>query len=73
MALQADNGHFLYYEVNGDFRLTTKVKSKPQNRYDQAGLMVRLSSDTWLKTSVEYIPDGNSKLGVVVTNIELII
>lgn len=65
---QADNGHFLYYEVNGDFRLTTKVKSKPENRYDQAGLMVRFSSDTWLKTSVEYIPDGNSKLGVVVTN-----
>jgi regulation of enolase protein 1 (concanavalin A-like superfamily) len=65
---QADNGHFLYYEVNGDFRLTTKVKSKPENRYDQAGLMVRFSSDAWLKTSVEYIPDGNSKLGVVVTN-----
>lgn len=64
---QADNGHFLYYELNGDFRLTTKVKSKPKNRYDQAGLMVRYSNATWLKTSVEYIPDGNSKLGVVVT------
>ncbi|WP_459502419.1 DUF1349 domain-containing protein [Bacillus sp. C1] len=65
---QVDNGHFLYYELNGDFRLITKVTSKPKNRYDQAGLMVRFSKDTWLKTSVEYIPDGNSKLGVVVTN-----
>ncbi|KWW22048.1 hypothetical protein AS888_04690 [Peribacillus simplex] len=65
---QADNGHFLYLEVNGDFRLTTKVKSNPVNRYDQAGLMVRFSSETWLKTSVEYIPDGQSKLGVVATN-----
>jgi uncharacterized protein len=65
---QADNGHFLYYEVNEDFRVTTKVKSKPKNRYDQAGLMVRYTSDTWVKTSVEYIPDGTSKLGVVVTN-----
>ncbi|MGE8204272.1 DUF1349 domain-containing protein [Heyndrickxia sp. NPDC080065] len=65
---QADNGHFLYYELNSDFRLITKVKSKPKNRYDQAGLMVRFSKDTWLKTSVEYIPDGNNKLGVVVTN-----
>lgn len=64
---QTDNGHFLYYELNGDFRLITKVKSKPANRYDQAGLMVRFSKDTWLKTSVEYIPDDNSKLGVVVT------
>jgi uncharacterized protein len=65
---QADNGHFLYYEVNEDFRVTTKVKSKPKNRYDQAGLMVRYTSDSWVKTSVEYIPDGTSKLGVVVTN-----
>ncbi|WP_285767495.1 DUF1349 domain-containing protein [Peribacillus sp. SI8-4] len=64
----ADNGHFLFHEVKGDFRLTTKVKSKPVNRYDQAGLMVRFSSETWLKTSVEYIPDGKSKLGVVATN-----
>ncbi|RKF52812.1 hypothetical protein BCY92_07280 [Bacillus wiedmannii] len=64
---QVDNGHFLYYELNGDFRLITKVNSKPVNRYDQAGLMVRFSKDTWLKTSVEYIPDDNSKLGVVVT------
>lgn len=65
---QADNGHFLYYELTGDFRLITKVKSKPKNKYDQAGLMVRFSKDNWLKTSVEYIPNGNSKLGVVVTN-----
>lgn len=65
---QADNGHFLYSECDGDFRITTKVTSKPQNRYDQAGLMVRCSSDTWLKTAVEFIPDGPSKLGVVVTN-----
>lgn len=64
---EADNGHFLYYKANEDFRLTTKVHSKPKNRYDQAGLMVRFSKDTWLKTSVEYIPGRKSKLGVVVT------
>ncbi|MCM3789900.1 DUF1349 domain-containing protein [Domibacillus indicus] len=64
---EADNGHFLYYDVNEDFRLTTKVHSKPKNRYDQAGLMVRYSKDTWIKTSVEYIPGGKSKLGAVVT------
>ncbi|MBS4207525.1 DUF1349 domain-containing protein [Bacillus sp. FJAT-50079] len=65
---QVDNGHFLFYEMRGDFRLTTKVKSKPVNLYDQAGLMVRLSSDTWLKTSVEYLNDSDSRLGAVVTN-----
>lgn len=65
---QVDNGHFLYDQVEGDFRLTTKVKSKPMHRYDQAGLMVRVSSDSWIKTSLEFIPDGKSKLGAVVTN-----
>ena len=65
---EADNGHFLYLVAAGDFVLTTKVKSRPANQYDQAGLMVRLSSRCWLKTSVEYEPDGPNRLGVVVTN-----
>ena len=29
---QVDNGHFLAYQVEGDFRLTTKVKSKPMHK-----------------------------------------
>ncbi|WP_428911678.1 DUF1349 domain-containing protein [Niallia sp. Krafla_26] len=65
---QADNGHFLYATTNKNFRMTTKVKLSPRNKYDQAGLMIRLSEDTWVKTSLEYIPDGFSKLGAVVTN-----
>jgi regulation of enolase protein 1 (concanavalin A-like superfamily) len=65
---EADNGHFLYFEVKGNFRISTKVNSYPVNRYDQAGLMVRFSKDTWIKSSVEYIPDSKSKLGAVVTN-----
>lgn len=64
---QRDTGHFLYAEVCGNFTMTTKVRSFPVHRYDQAGLMVRFSADCWLKTSVEYEQDG-SKLGVVVTN-----
>lgn len=65
---EVDNGHFLYMELEGNFRLTTKVYSYPVHRYDQAGLMVRYSPDTWLKTSVEYIPNASNKLGAVVTN-----
>ena len=48
--------------------LTTKVTSNPLHQYDQAGLMVRLSPACWLKTSVEFEPDGSSRLGAVVTN-----
>ena len=65
---QVDNGHFLHLKAGGDFVLTTKVTSRPAHRYDQAGLMVRLSPGCWLKTSVEFEPDGDNHLGVVVTN-----
>ncbi len=64
----ADNGHFLYMEVDGDFCLTTRLSFTPAHQYDQAGLMVRLSPDCWLKTSVEYEIGEPSKLGAVVTN-----
>ena len=64
----ADNGHFLHAEVAGDFSMTTRVRFQPAHRYDQAGLMVRISPTCWLKTSVEYEPDGPAKLGAVVTN-----
>nr|WP_315400453.1 DUF1349 domain-containing protein [uncultured Duganella sp.] len=65
---QVDNGHFLHLRAGGDFVLTTKVTSRPAHQYDQAGLMVRLSPGCWLKTSVEFEPDGDNRLGVVVTN-----
>ncbi|KQQ33353.1 hypothetical protein ASF61_09710 [Duganella sp. Leaf126] len=65
---QVDNGHFLSLQAQGDFVLTTRVTSHPQHQYDQAGLMVRLSDGCWLKTSVEFEPDGDNRLGAVVTN-----
>ncbi|MTH54965.1 DUF1349 domain-containing protein [Bacillus mangrovi] len=64
----ADNGHFLSLKTDKNFRMTTKVEASPHSRYDQAGLMIRFSEQTWVKASVEYIPDGPSKLGAVVTN-----
>ncbi len=64
----ADNGHFLFLEVAGDFTALAHVLFQPAHQYDQAGLMVRASQDCWLKTSVEYEPEGPSRLGAVVTN-----
>ncbi|MHB9005936.1 MAG: DUF1349 domain-containing protein [Limisphaerales bacterium] len=63
----ADNGHFLGLPLTGDFLMSTRVRSRPAHQYDQAGLMVRYSPDCWLKTSVEFEPDGPSRLGAVVT------
>jgi regulation of enolase protein 1 (concanavalin A-like superfamily) len=64
----ADNGHFLFAEITGDFVLTVQARFQPVHQYDQAGLMVRCSPSCWLKTSVEYEPTGPSRLGAVVTN-----
>ncbi len=65
---QRDNGHLLSADVVGDFVLTTHARFHPAHQYDQAGLMVRVSPSCWLKASVEYEPDGPSRLGAVVTN-----
>lgn len=65
---QADNGHFLHLRAAGDFVLSTRVTSRFAHQYDQAGLMLRLSPACWLKTSVEYEPEGANRLGAVVTN-----
>lgn len=63
-----DNGHCLWMPIEEDFILTTRVSFTPKNQYDQAGLVIRLSPDCWLKTSVEFEPDLPNRLGVVVTN-----
>jgi regulation of enolase protein 1 (concanavalin A-like superfamily) len=65
---QVDQGPRLLTPVSGDFIMETEVAFEPVHQYDQAGLMVRLSAECWLKTSVEFEPDGPSRLGVVVTN-----
>lgn len=65
---RADNGHFLHASISQGFRMTVRVTIVPRHQYDQAGLMVRLSPDCWLKTSVEFEPGMMSRLGAVVTN-----
>ena len=66
--LAADSGHFLGMDLAGDFVMTAQVSFDPVHRYDQAGLMVRVSRECWLKTSVEFEADGHNALGAVVTN-----
>jgi uncharacterized protein len=65
---RVDNGHALLAEIGGDFALETRVRTQPVHQYDQAGLMVRLTPECWLKTSVEHEPGAPSRLGAVITN-----
>ena len=66
--IHSDNGPFLFTEMTGNFILTTHVRMNPANQYDQAGLMVRLSPECWLKTSLEFEVGIPSKLGSVITH-----
>ena len=68
LRLQGRQRPFPVAVVDGGFVMTTHVSFEPVHQYDQAGLMVRLSADCWLKTSVEYEPGATNRLGVVVTN-----
>ena len=64
----ADNGHFLHAQIATDFVCTATVRLEPRHQYDQAGLMVRLDAECWIKTSVEFELDAPNRLGVVVTH-----
>ncbi len=63
----ADNGHFFNRVLASDFSISTRLILHPAHEYDQAGLMVRLSSWDWIKVSLEFNPAGPSYLGSVVT------
>ena len=52
-----DNGHFAYRTVLGDFSVEAAFVGKYQTLYDQAGLMIRLDAERWIKTGIEFVDD----------------
>ncbi|GLS22914.1 regulation of enolase 1 [Labrys miyagiensis] len=60
------NGHFFFLNSAGDFTAEVRVRARFETLYDQAGLMVRLNEETWLKAGIEY-NDGAPMLGSVLT------
>ena len=59
-------GHFYFDSVSGDFKATAKVAGRYNSQYDQAGIMVRIDEQTWLKCGVELL-DGRQFASAVVT------
>jgi regulation of enolase protein 1 (concanavalin A-like superfamily) len=64
-----DDGHCLLTTLAGDFSIMARVEFRPQERYDQCGLIVRVDGENWIKTSTEYEDEQVSRLGSVVTNL----
>jgi uncharacterized protein len=61
-----DNGHFFYLEATGDFTFQARVNGQYSALYDQAGLMVRLDAENWMKCGTEFF-DGRRHASVVFT------
>jgi len=61
-----DNGHLYYRWVRGDFATQVKVIGQYHALYDQAGLMVRIDAENWMKCGVEFV-DGKQNLSIVYT------
>ena len=61
-----DTGHFFGAEVVGDFTAALRIRATYEALYDQAGLMVRVDAENWLKAGIE-LSDGVPMLGSVLT------
>jgi regulation of enolase protein 1 (concanavalin A-like superfamily) len=61
-----DNGHFYGQPVQGDFVIAVKVSGQYSALYDQAGLMLRVDGQNWVKCGIEFV-EGVQQVSAVVT------
>lgn len=61
-----DSGHFYFETVVGNFVAEVQVSGEYTALYDQAGIMLRVSSDNWLKCGIE-LYEGMKNMSSVVT------
>lgn len=62
----ADNGHFYHQPIRGDFTAEVKFSGDYNALYDQAGLMLRIDAENWIKCGIEFL-DGAPVISAVVT------
>jgi len=62
----ADSGHFFHLTASVEFTFTASINGKYATQYDQAGLMVRIDADNWMRCGTEFI-DGKRFASVVFT------
>jgi regulation of enolase protein 1 (concanavalin A-like superfamily) len=61
-----DNGHFLAHRVSGDFSAEMEFSGSYKALYDQAGIMLWVDGENWLKAGIEFT-DNMLHFSVVVT------
>ena len=62
-----DDAPFLYTTYGGEFEAKVKITVDYRERYDQAGMMIRIDHENYIKTGIEYV-DGKYNLSAVVTH-----
>jgi uncharacterized protein len=61
-----DSGHLAWLPLAGDGRVSLRFGGDFAAQYDQAGLMLRVDAETWIKAGIERA-EGRDWLSVVVT------
>ena len=61
-----DNGHFLGFRTAEAFTAELRVQCDFKELYDQAGIMVRIDAEHWIKAGIEF-SDGRAMLSSVLT------
>lgn len=61
-----DDGHFLGLDAPSDFSATLAFNAAYEELYDQAGIMLRVDEDNWIKAGIEF-SDGVTNFSSVVT------
>lgn len=62
-----DDAPFLYTTRDGEFEVKVKISGEYKVRFDQAGLMLRIDKENYIKAGIEYV-DGKYNLSCVVTH-----
>lgn len=62
-----DDAPFYYSTYGGEFEVKVKITGDYQARFDQAGLMLRINHENYIKTGIEFV-DGKFNLSTVVTH-----
>lgn len=62
-----DDAPFYYSTYGGEFEVKVKITGDYQARFDQAGLMLRIDHENYIKTGIEFV-DGKFNLSTVVTH-----
>ena len=62
-----DDGPFLYSTRGGEFEAKVKIEGDYATRFDQAGLMLRIDHENWIKAGIEFV-DGKYNVSAVVTH-----